>query len=156
MLGMARVGRWLAFAGVIALAVGTYAFAQDPARQAAYLLPGILAATFLPIGVVFWVVGHVLGANERLARELASTGERVEARILDARMTASRIGGNPLIQLELEVPSSLGTYVVTPKVVVPLLRIGAIEAGARIPVLADRSTTGRCAVLVDELGARPR
>jgi hypothetical protein len=97
------------------------------------LVGAILAVTFFVLGIVFLAVqAKVVGNPEDLAR-IRREGRAVVATVVAVGSTAGRIGGNPLIKLDLAVDGR------TMRVgaLVPIQHAHRLQVGGELPVRVD-------------------
>lgn len=97
------------------------------------LVGAILALTLGIIGVTFLVVqAKVIGDPEERAA-LLRHGQAGTATISAVHGTSGRVGGNPLLKLDL----TLDAGVVTVREVVPIQHVHRLQVGQSLPVRVD-------------------
>lgn len=130
--------------GIVCLAVGVYFGYQalqpasggelDIGREAA----PILAITFLPIGIIFTLVGLYVSRLGNARTKLMQAGLAGQATVLSAAETGVYINERPMVRLQLNVNvPGRAPYTVEHSEVIPLIALGMITPGSSLPVAVD-------------------
>ena len=136
-------GFTLAAAGsLVLLAIGAVADVE-----VLTLLGGILASTFLLIGVTFLILQARLFGNPAELERVLIEGMPAQATLNEVGGTAGRVGANPIMKLDLTV--NLQSVVL--RTVVPVQHVHRLQPGAPLPVKVDPNDTTRCVVDWDAL-----
>ncbi len=134
------------FLGVIFTIVGAFFLFQtlqpshpsdfriDPMQEAA----PILALVFLPIGVIFTIVGfyfnRIIGNRDKLIAQ----GLAGQATVVEAAETGMYVNERPMVKLTLNVMlPGRPPYTIEHREVVPLIALGMITPGSTLPVAVD-------------------
>ncbi len=131
MQAFGRLGRMFllaALAGAVLAAIGA-----ATSTDVVALVGGILAVTFLALGLVFVLVqGRLFGNPEALAR-VAIEGMPATGTLTDVGTTSGRVGANPIMKLGLNV----NMMSVTLRTVVPVHKAHVLQVGTMLPVRVD-------------------
>ncbi|RLL69844.1 hypothetical protein [Streptomyces sp. Z26] len=149
-VGFGRLGRVFLLAAAVALVATSAALAllDGTPRNVVALTFGVVALVALAQGVVWTVLQHRVFGGVAALRRVAASGHPAVATITAVGGTASAIGAEPVVRLDLEV---LGRTV-TRHVRVPFDRSDAVRAGRALPVRVDPEDPRTLVVEWDRLG----
>jgi hypothetical protein len=129
--------------GIVFLVVGGYFayLALQPASDAidvGHEAAPILAITFLPIGIIFTLVGLYVTRLGSARNKLLQTGVPGQATVMGAAETGVYINERPMVRLQLNVSvPGRAPYSVEHSEVIPLIALGMITPGSSLPVVVD-------------------
>jgi hypothetical protein len=125
-----------------AAAAGLAALGAVGSTDVLVLVGGILAATFLGLGVAFLLVQHRLFGNPKDLARIAVEGMPATGAITDIGATSGRIGANPIMKIGLNV----NMISVTVRTVVPVHKAHVLQIGAMVPVRVDTGDPNLCVI----------
>lgn len=145
MVTFGRIGRAFLLAGVVAflLAVLAYLLLDGSAGSVGSLVLGIVGAVVLLQGVVWTVLQHRMFGSVARQREVAACGPARTASIVAVHSTASSVGAEPIVRLDLRIDG----VVVRRHVRVPFNHATDVRVGRSLPVRIDPA--GSRAMLVE-------
>lgn len=136
--------------GVVFVAIGAFfgyqalqpssAFGGDEAAP-------ILAITFLPIGIIFTLVGLFVSRLSANREKLLETGLAGQATVQSVTETGVFVNERPMIRMHLivSVPGR-APYPVVHNEVVPFIALGMMSPGSALPVAVDPANPQKLAV----------
>ncbi|MGP4005846.1 hypothetical protein [Streptomyces sp. 4N124] len=130
-----RLGRVFLVAGATALVLALISLVvfSGAARTAVSVSLGVIGVVGLSQGLAWTVVQHRMFGSVARLRQVAATGVPATATIVAVRSTASAIGAEPIVRLDLVIHGQP----VTRHVRVPFNHAAEIRPGKSLPVRTD-------------------
>lgn len=130
-----RIGRGMLLAAVAAavLAAGAWFLLPSPVGSIAGGSLAVLALVLLINGVTWTAVQYRMFGSPAALTRVAASGRRTQAVVTAVGATASKIGANPVMRLDLTVDGRARTH----RVVVPAHHVGSLRPGVTLPVRID-------------------
>lgn len=147
MQAFGKLGRSLLLAGIVALVIAGAAVAGSV--DVLVLVAGIVAVTFLALGVIFTIVQRRLFGDPAALARLEVEGMPATATLNEVQGTSGRVGADPIMKLDLTV--NLQSVVL--RSVVPVQHVSRLQPGASLPVKVDPGDASLCIVDWAQLGA---
>jgi hypothetical protein len=107
----------------------------------------ILALVFLPIGLIFAVVGLLVGRSVANRQKLIDQGLVGQATVMEAAETGMYVNERPMVKLTLNVMAAgRPPYTVEHSEAIPLIALGMITPGSILPVAIDPAGPEKLAI----------
>ena len=132
--------------GIVLTVVGVYFLYQtiQPSTatgigaDAGHTASSILALTFLPMGIIFTLVGYFFVRSSSRSNKILQQGVAGTATILGLASTNMYINEQPVAKLTMSIQlPGRAPYTVEKREVIPMLALGMIAPGKSLPVAVD-------------------